>query len=219
MRRHLSIASFYQPDSFVRIDKPTLPVLAVREAVINAIVHRDYSQQAAAITLAIFDNRLEVWNNGFLSKELRIEDLKEKHRSYPRNRLIAKTFYKRGLIEGWGTGTVKIFERCREHGIPDPIFEEYSGGISVQFLFSESIQRIGDHKRHKVSSVKMSKRQREILQILSKVGELKSRGIIEKLQAPLLERTLRRDLAALKKLGLIDYRGRGPNAFWFKNLP
>ena len=45
----------------------------------------------------------------------------------------------KGYIEIWGTGTTKMFEQCREHGIPDPIFEEYSGGVSVQFMFAEPI--------------------------------------------------------------------------------
>lgn len=216
MRRHLSIASFYQADSFVRIDKPTLPVLAVREAMINAIVHRDYSQLSAAITLGIFDDRLEIWNNGLLPKQLKIMDLNSTHRSFPRNKIIANTFFKRGLIEGWGTGTVKIFRGCRDHGILDPIYTEYSGGVSIQFLFAEPIQRIGDNTKQKVPLEKISIRQREIFHVLEKSGELKSPEIIERLKNPPLERTFRKDLAALKKLGIINSRGRGRHAVWFK---
>lgn len=85
--------------------------------------------------MAIFDDRLDIWNSGFLPKELKIEDLKKKHGSFPMNKLIAEIFYKRGLIERWGTGTLKMLERCREQRLPDPQFEEYSDGLSVNFLF------------------------------------------------------------------------------------
>jgi ATP-dependent DNA helicase RecG len=225
MRRHLSIASFYQSDSFVRIDKPTLPVLAVREAIINAIIHRDYSQSGAAITLAIFDDRLEIWNNGFLPKELRIENLKEKHQSYLRNELIANTFFKRGFIEGWGTGIVKMFEQCREHGIPDPIFEQYSGGVSVQFIFEELIGPHAGAKNAKdpinknipvASAIEsLSRRQLEILKILSGTEEMKSSEIMDQLLEPPAQRTLKKDLLELKKLGLINFRGQARATTWF----
>ncbi len=217
MRKHLAIASFFQLDSFVRVDKPTLPVLAVREAMINAVCHKDYTQRSAAITLAVFDNRLEIWNNGILPKQLTIDDLKRKHKSYPRNKLMASAFYMRGLIETWGTGTTKMVERCRDHGIPDPIFEEYSGGVSVQFLFAEPIQRIGSPLSERKALVEnLSKRQLAILHILEQAGELKSAEILAKLENAIPERTLRNDLAALRKLGIVGSRGRGGNAVWFK---
>lgn len=220
MRKHLTIASFFQPDSFIRIDKPTLPVLAVREALINAISHKDYTQRSAAITLAIFDDRLEIWNNGNLPRELTIEALKKKHKSYPRNKLIAKAFYMRGLIETWGTGTTKMIERCHEHGIPDPIFEEYSGGVSVQFMFAEPIQRIGsvaaETKKQEISSINLSIKQQEILYILEQAEELKTAEILVKMENPIPERTLRYDLSVLRKLNIIGSRGRGGNAVWYK---
>lgn len=71
---------------------------------INAICHRNY-QNTSAISLAIFDDKLEFWNSGILPKDLSLEDLKAKHESHSRNKLIARTFYKLGLIERWGNGT------------------------------------------------------------------------------------------------------------------
>ncbi|MDF3055398.1 MAG: putative transcriptional regulator [Gammaproteobacteria bacterium] len=222
MRRHLSIASFYQTDSFVRIDRPTLPILAVREAIINAICHKDYTERSSAITLAIFDDRMEIWNYGLLPRVLKIEDLKNAHKSYPRNKFIANAFYKKGLIESWGTGTVKMFEKCREHGMPPPIFSEYSGGVSVTFMFAEPIQRIGDTsirsaaQQKTLAAQQLNLRQQEIFHILAQFDELKLPDILEKLQHTLSERTLRRNLNALKKLGILGSHGRGRNAVWFK---
>ena len=219
MRRHLNIASFYQADSFVRIDKPTLPVLAVREALINAICHRNY-QSSAAITLAIFDDRLEIWNTGFLPKELGIEDLKKKHGSFPRNKLIADTFYKRGLIEGWGTGTLKMTERCLEYGLLEPQFYEYSNGLAVKFIFAEPIGPL--RTKTKISKLinpneRIKKRQEEIIAILERFNELTSAEIKAQLSFPIAARTLRDDLIALKRRGVINSRGRSNNAVWFKN--
>ncbi len=126
IRRHLPIASFYQTEQFARVDKPSLPVLAVREALINAICHRDYSLHSSSISLAIFDDRLEIWNNGFLPKEITLEDLKHTHESHPRNQLLADIFYNRGFIEAWGTGTIKMLELCKQGGWPEPEFVQRS---------------------------------------------------------------------------------------------
>jgi len=212
IRRHMSIAGFYQPDSFIRLDKPTLPVLAVREALINAICHRDY-QTSAAITMAIFDDRLEIWNPGALPKELRIEDLNKFHESKPRNKLIANVFYSRGMIEMWGTGTIKIFEGCREHGIPDPIFSEVSGGVLITFMYEKPMTKV---KSANQNVGHLARRQQKIISLLEKSLELTALEIFEQLGESMSERTLRRDLAELRSLGLIDSRGRSINAIWFK---
>lgn len=100
----LLIASHFKAQ-LKRIDKPALPVMAVREALINAICHRDYADRATDISLAVFDDRLEIWNSGTLPSQISIEDLRHKHDSVPRNKLIANAFYVRGLIEKWGSGT------------------------------------------------------------------------------------------------------------------
>lgn len=139
LRRHLPIASFYPKTGLQRIDRPALPSLAVREALINAICHRDYTNRSTSISLAIFDDRLEIWNIGTLPPQLSIESLKHSHGSYPRNKLIADVFYYRKFIEGWGTGTVKMIKMCQEENLPTPEFLERSGGLCVVFKFREPI--------------------------------------------------------------------------------
>ena len=174
--------------------------------------------------LAIFDDRLEVWNSGFLPKELKIEDLKKKHGSYPRNRLIAEVFYKRGLIERWGTGTLKMLERCREQGLPDPQFEEYSNGLSVKFLFESPIGPIRITKANTIikqpvneQRYTLTKRQAKIVALLEEFQELTAPSIQEKLMDhKIAARTLRDDLLFLKKHNMINSHGRGKNAVWFK---
>ena len=101
--RHLPVAGFFDENKLERIDKPLVPVLAIREALCNAICHRDYSVHNTSITLAIFDDKMEIWNNGVLTAPLTLEDLKKKHGSYPRNKKIARIFYLRKYVETWGT--------------------------------------------------------------------------------------------------------------------
>lgn len=93
LMKHLPVASFFAEDKLERIDKPPIPVLAIREALSNAICHKDYAMHNSAITLAIFDDRMEVWNNGTLPVPLTLADLRVKHKSYPRNEKIAQVFY------------------------------------------------------------------------------------------------------------------------------
>lgn len=207
LRRHLSIASTFRKDSFERIDKPALPSLALREALINALCHRDYSFDAPTSSLAIFDDRVEIWNYGGLPKGVALEDLKKPHISKPRNKLIADIFYKRNFIEKWGTGTTRIIQLCKESAIPEPIFVEFGCGLTVIFPFTENFEA--------ETSFSLNKRQKEILQVLSNTEELSLQAIAKKMVEASSTRTLRRDLAFLRDLHLVECRGRGPYASWF----
>ena len=115
-----------------RVETSEYPYKAVRECLLNAIVHRNYF--GPPIQISIYDDKFMVWNPGQLPEELSIDDLKIKHSSYPRNNLLADVFFKAGLIETWGRGTIKIIEECVAAGLPEPRFEIMSGGISVTFF-------------------------------------------------------------------------------------
>ena len=108
------------------------PYEAIREVILNAIVHRDY--MGAPIQISVYDDKLIVWNEGSLPEDLTFEDLKKKHSSHPHNPILASTFFKGGLIEVWGRGTIKIINECKKAGLPEPIIEYSSGGISVTIL-------------------------------------------------------------------------------------
>ncbi len=207
--RHLPIASFFEPERFERLDRPALPVLAVREALVNAICHRDYSNRATAITVAIFDDRMEIWNNGKLPPSLKIDNLKKKHKSEPRNKVIAKVFYDRKYFDGWGTGINKIYDLCHEEGVPEPVYEEYSGGVEIIFKFRELIAITSLPLKQPLSI-----RQEEILKIIKKLGGVSPKLLIDKLDNPPSERMIRNDLNYLKKCGLIDIKGSARSTLW-----
>jgi ATP-dependent DNA helicase RecG len=215
IRRHLPIASFFESDQFERVDKPILPVLAVREAMVNAVCHRDYRDNSSSISLAIYDDRLEIWNNGTLPPGLKLSDLKKKHESRPRNKLIANVLYSRKFFERWGSGTIKMLDLCKEHGVPEPEFEEYSGGFSVTFKFKNPIGVDAKMPLIEPSQREITSRQKQILAILSQQGKMALREIRAFLESPPADRTIRDDLAQLKNLGFIDSEGMGRGARWF----
>jgi ATP-dependent DNA helicase RecG len=132
-RKYFKRAISYQ--GINRIEVPEYPVEAVRETLLNAIIHRDYF--GPPIQISIYDDRFMVWNPGDLPEELTLDDLKKKHASYPRNPIIADVFFKAGLIETWGRGTLKIIDACLKAGLPEPQFEIITGGIAITLLLKE----------------------------------------------------------------------------------
>ncbi len=109
------------------------PLEALREAVINAVIHRDYLS-TGHVQLRLHDDHLEVWSPGTLPPNLTPEALRGPHGSFPRNPALARVFYFGGLIEQWGSGTLKILRLCRKQGLPEPLFEEHGPSFRVTFL-------------------------------------------------------------------------------------
>ncbi|KAF0159360.1 MAG: ATP-dependent DNA helicase RecG [Syntrophaceae bacterium] len=85
----------------------------------------------------------QVWNEGGLPPGINVSDLKKWHLSRPRNELLADVFFKAGMIEAWGRGTVKIMDECKKAGLPEPEFKEEFGGLSVHFHKGKSEKKVG----------------------------------------------------------------------------
>ena len=119
-------------EGLVRVETLEYPEKALREAILNAIVHRDYGIDSD-ITISIYADRIVVWNFGALLEPLTVEMLKQEHPSRRRNSLIAEVFFRAGLIEAWGRGIGMMVDNCVSAGLPEPVFEEYAGGIRVSF--------------------------------------------------------------------------------------
>lgn len=207
MGRHLPISSRFEPERLERIDEPLFPVAALREAVINAICHRTYAHAGGAVSVAVYDDRLEIWSDGTLPFGLEPQDLKRSHESRPRNPLIAGVFFRRGLIEQWGRGTERIVELCTRAGRPEPEFGQQAGSVWVRFLPGTAVppRRIRSD---------LLDRQREIFDILARAPRLAAREIRLQMAAPPNDRTVRQDLLLLKRLGLVRLEGHGRGARW-----
>lgn len=121
-----------------RREQWSLPQVAVREAVINAVAHTDYAQRGAPLRISIFDDRLEVENPGLLPFGLSIDDL-PKGVSRLRNRVIGRVFHALGLVEQWGSGIQRMSTACREAGLAPPMFEE----LATRFRVTIATARVG----------------------------------------------------------------------------
>ncbi len=146
-----------------RIEKTEYPYEAIREILLNAIVHRSYS--GAPIQVSIYNDRLMVWNPGKLPDGLTVEDLARKHASHPFNPLLADSFFKGGLIEAWGRGTLKVIDECKLHGLPIPKIELSGGGICVTVfkdIYIESILQTYDLTTRQIEALLFWKAKNEI---------------------------------------------------------
>lgn len=170
--------------------------MAVREAIVNAVVHADYSQRGAPIRVSIFDDRIEIENPGLLPFGLTIADIKQGI-SKLRNRVIGRVFHELGLIEQWGSGIQRMTGACGDAGLDPPRFEE-----------------IGTHFRVTLSAVR---RRPPTLDELGEriVGALRKRdGLATHEIARAIgrtERTTRSRLISLIGRGLIVEVGTGPH--------
>jgi ATP-dependent DNA helicase RecG len=135
----LPVASRIVPGQLARLDTPSLPVEAVREALANAFVHRDYASGGGAVALALFDDRLEIISAGGLHFGLTPEMLFLPHESRPWNPLIANVFYRRGHIESWGRGTLKIMRLMEDAGFERPTLKEQAGFVTLTFVLPGSV--------------------------------------------------------------------------------
>lgn len=129
----LYIARSGKIEGLQRKDRDEVPLEAVREALVNAVVHRDYSISGSDIKLAIFDDRIEFTSPGALPRSLEIEDILS-GRSEIRNKVIARFFKEIGFIEQWGTGMRKMMSLCNDAGLDPPEFRESGLFFKVTFF-------------------------------------------------------------------------------------
>ncbi len=146
-----------------RYERDEYPVDAVREMILNALVHRNYL--GAQTQLRIDEHTLSIWNDGNLPDGITEEDLKRSHASKPRNPLIADVCFKAGYIDAWGRGTIRILETCNEFGLPEPDMTEFQGGFKVT-LFKDrysdkQLRKLGLNERQ-IKAVKYVKENAQI---------------------------------------------------------
>ncbi len=179
-----------------RIEEWEYPIEAVREAITNAICHRDF-RVASKVQIRIFDDRLEVWGCGSLPDPLTVDDLKKKHRSILRNPLIGRCFFLAKFIEEWGTGTNRIIEKCVEKGLPEPLFEEITGGLVVTFRKYKVDEEILEDLNH---------RQKGAVKYLKEHKSIKNVEL-QKLFPEVSRETIRKDLKDLTERGITKKTG------------
>lgn len=137
-----------------RIEKGEYPVAAVREMLLNALVHRDY--MGTSVQIRMYDDKFSIWNQGVLPEGLSLEALKRQHPSVPRNPLIADVCFKGGYIDAWGRGTIKILDTCHKAELPEPLIIEQDGGFLVELFqdrFTEDQLKKADLNERQIKAI------------------------------------------------------------------
>lgn len=169
---------------------------AIREMLLNALVHRSY--MGSFVQIRVYDNKINIWNEGMLPAGLNEMALKGHHISRPRNLLIADVCFKAGYIDLWGRGTVKIIESCKQVGLPDPEIKEFNGGILVTLFknrFSEEqLSKLGLIDRQVKAMIYIKTHGSITNKVYQQIGEVS-------------DRTALRDLDYLASIGLIQKIG------------
>ena len=213
LRDHLPVAGRIVPNLFERVDDPLYPPAALREALANALCHRDYSIPGGAISVAIYDDRLEISSTGILPFDLTPAALMQPHASRPWNPIIAQAFYRRGIIEAWGRGTLRMAELTAEAGLVPPEIEVVAGEVLVRFLPTRYVSptRVG----HDLTPL-----QRELLEVLAQTGPVSLSVLRNSLSSTPPRRTVQDNLQMLRLLNLVDSSGKGVGARWkLKGVP
>ncbi len=173
------------------------PYEALREAIINALIHRDYSI-TSQIQIKVYPDKLIIMNEGKLPQGISVSKLKTEHISKPRNQLLAMIFYYAGYFEGWGQGTLKIIEECTKKGLPEPDFIEQKGVMQIVFhkdrWNKKSLQKLG-----------LNKRQIKVVLYVKEHGEIINQKYQEIFKVS--ERTATRDLTNLCDMMILQQIG------------
>jgi ATP-dependent DNA helicase RecG len=140
---HVPIAGRIIPGKMIREDQPWYPPRAMREALANALCHRDYTIPGGAVAVVMYDDHLEITNPGDLHFGITPEKLTQPHESRPWNPIIANVFYRTGIIERWGSGTLNIIDWCIENGNPPPTWMEQAGSVFVTFAPAVAESAVG----------------------------------------------------------------------------
>ena len=255
------LAASISYEGIIRVERYPVPREALREALLNAIVHKDYAQPHP-IQLAVYDNRIEVWNPAVLPEGWTVQTLLGRHRSRPYNPDIANAFFRAGEIETWGRGIERIVDACRSAGVPAPSFEydggmwstfplrepmsEHGGGINVvrnvvsnvvrnnDVSYEKSIKKeydmdnsgringginggingVSDVVSDVVSNplVKISDRQHRLYKLIKEGRYASAQDMADVFSVT--HRTIQRDLATLRKKGLIAHVGNTSAGHW-----
>jgi ATP-dependent DNA helicase RecG len=135
LRAYISYEGIYRIETF------PVPREAFREGILNAVAHKDYSS-GVPIQISVYDDKLMIFNNGFLHTGWTVETLLGKHSSQPYNPDIANAFFRTSLIEAWGRGIEKIQSVCENAGVPKPEISFAGGGLWVKFAFNKHLNKL-----------------------------------------------------------------------------
>ncbi|MCK4733008.1 MAG: DeoR family transcriptional regulator, partial [Methanophagales archaeon] len=203
---NIALSAWIEEGKIQRQERWEYPPKAIREALANAICHRDY-ETTSKVQVRIFDDRLEFWNPGGLPEGWTIETLKQVHESIPRNPAIAKQFFWVKYIEEVGTGTNKIIEWCSDWGLPEPEFE-FTGTSLVVTLWKSKLNEAY------LDTLRLNERQRKTISYMKRHKAITSKEYAE--LYTITDRTARNDLKSLRDKKILIQRGSSKKLTYYE---
>lgn len=207
-------------DGMQRIERYFVPEAALREALLNALCHKQY-QSGGPIQISVYEDRLYIANCGCLPENWTLENLMNKHASSPYNPNIAHVFYLAGFIESWGRGIEKICAACREDNIPQPTYTINPSDIMVRFTAPEDLivrsvtGRVTEKVTEKVTDKVTDGLDGKSIQLLALLMEdpaYTTTVLADKLSTS--RKTVSARLRMLRESGLIERVGSDRKGYW-----
>ena len=215
-----------------RTEKKRFPALSLREGLLNAIVHRDYSASQSFLAIEIFSDRLVISNYGGLQNDMTVSDLKKEHNSILRNPDIAQVCFYNGLIEMIGSGTLRMIRNCKEEGFQIPKWKNTNNILQLTFPgvkhqyegvnegVNESVNSGIVSERFRKEFGKISERIRkdfgksiqETFEIIVKYPNYSAEQIAN--ETSKTSRTIENHLQKLKEAGYIERMGPKLGGYW-----
>lgn len=131
--KHLNLSGKINNKSLLRDERLEIPVDALRETLINALAHRQWEKTNLTISIAVYDDRVEIANPGIFPPQISPDTIKESHESFPYNSTIAQVLYRSTFLESWGSGIHRIIEACQEQGLEEPTWRCDGAFVYVTF--------------------------------------------------------------------------------------
>ena len=200
-------------EGMVRVEPLEIPEKGLREILYNAICHKDYT--GVHIQMKVYNDRVTLWNQGELPAGFDMNVLLREHASRPRNKNIADAFFKAGFIEAWGRGMKIIKDSFAAANMPMPTIENRDGGVLVTIKRSPLFEKLyrGEPQNEPQNDPQtLSERHQAIIKLMRGDIYISRADLSQRLNVSLA--TIKRDLAALRKMRIIQYVGSSKDGHW-----
>lgn len=216
--KHINLGA--EINELVRKERYELPIEAIREAIVNAVTHRNFLDRAC-VQVAVYDDRVEITSPGMLYGGLTIEQIKEGG-SKIRNRCIAEIFSRMKIIESWGTGIKRMYSSCKEYGIREPELLEIGDSFRVNLYrpsyknnsksSSKSSLKSSSKSSLKSSSKNLNTTQNKILEMIQKNPKVTQEKMSEKMA--ISKRAIQKNIKEMVDRGIVKREGSARNGYW-----
>jgi len=182
-----------------------IPPDVIREAIVNAVAHRDYTS-GGAVQVSVFADRVEVWNPGMLPESLTTESLRHPHGSIDRNHRLCEPLFLARYIEKYGTGTLMMIRESLAHALPEPAFAQ-RGGEFITAIWRDWLTP------QVLAGYNLNERQKQALLYIKAQGKISNKEYQQVTKA--IKKTATRDLIDLREKEIIEQIGtKGPGVHY-----